>query len=318
MHRDIVPRAFTCDYTPVRDFMRTWGPQYYDHGPLKKLSPVSSKVMMYTHVGRMYALQPRADQTYVGDDGYHPLLPPEAGLWIFTAPTTTSRLLARKVLGQRRREVAESGSPEPLLRDPGSLREAFLAFMDTPHPLEILAGPAYGDDGSISRYHNPDHYKKGLGTVYAGRRKALQSRFSYGEPLTPIAGVVQGPFSTLRRVRQGTTLARRVGPPVRFVVVTTCACPYSATIMMSCGTSAPLLLHGAQGEAKRRVPADLSSARKWTASKLRESAGGGDTSEDTAFGCAEAPVVPRTAHVVTNMRGVGRNQPRERSAAGLE
>ena len=33
--------------------------------------------------------------------------------------------------------------------------------MDNPHPLETLGDSgAYGPDGSISRYHNPDHYTR--------------------------------------------------------------------------------------------------------------------------------------------------------------
>jgi hypothetical protein len=36
--------------------------------------------------------------------------------------------------------------------------------MDNPHPLDILGDPAaYGNEGAISRYHNPDHYTKSLG-----------------------------------------------------------------------------------------------------------------------------------------------------------
>jgi len=179
MHRDIVPRAFTCDYSPVRDFMRSWGKKYSDHGPLKSASPLSGKVLMYSHIGRVFALQPHKDQVYVGQDGYHPLLPPTPGLWSFSAPTPTSRANARRHANDLRRAAAARAKPEPEFSDPGCVREAFLAFMDSPHPLEILAGPAYGVDGSISRYHNPDHYKRALGTVYAARRSALERRFSH-------------------------------------------------------------------------------------------------------------------------------------------
>lgn len=114
-------------------------------------------------------------------DGYHPLLPPTPGLWSFSAPTPTSRANARRHANDLRRAAAARAKPEPEFSDPGCVREAFLAFMDSPHPLEILAGPAYGVDGSISRYHNPDHYKRALGTVYAARRSALERRFSHGE-----------------------------------------------------------------------------------------------------------------------------------------
>ena len=31
MHRDIVPRAFACDYSPVADILKGWGPGFRDH-----------------------------------------------------------------------------------------------------------------------------------------------------------------------------------------------------------------------------------------------------------------------------------------------
>lgn len=53
----------------------------------------------------------------------------------------------------------------------GSAREAAYALMNHPHPLDILADPgAYGDLGSISRYHNPDNYTRALGGVLRHRR----------------------------------------------------------------------------------------------------------------------------------------------------
>jgi hypothetical protein len=45
-----------------------------------------------------------------------------------------------------------------------NVRAALSALMDNPHPLDILGDPAaYGNEGAISRYHNPDHYTKSLG-----------------------------------------------------------------------------------------------------------------------------------------------------------
>lgn len=47
-----------------------------------------------------------------------------------------------------------------------SLHQAELAMLDTPHPLAVLSDPgAYGDAGSISRFHHPDHYTQALGSV---------------------------------------------------------------------------------------------------------------------------------------------------------
>jgi hypothetical protein len=48
--------------------------------------------------------------------------------------------------------------------------EALWQLMNFPHPLDILADPgAYGDAGSISRYHNPDNYTKAIGGVLRAR-----------------------------------------------------------------------------------------------------------------------------------------------------
>eukprot|EP00882_Tetradesmus_deserticola_P021861 GHRQ01023674.1.p3 GENE.GHRQ01023674.1~~GHRQ01023674.1.p3 ORF type:complete len:102 (-),score=42.52 GHRQ01023674.1:419-724(-) len=32
--RDIVPRAFSCDYSPVAELLRSWGPSWRDHSCL--------------------------------------------------------------------------------------------------------------------------------------------------------------------------------------------------------------------------------------------------------------------------------------------
>lgn len=48
-----------------------------------------------------------------------------------------------------------------------NVRAALSALMDNPHPLDILGDPAaYGNEGAISRYHNPDHYTKSLGGAH--------------------------------------------------------------------------------------------------------------------------------------------------------
>ena len=52
-------------------------------------------------------------------------------------------------------------------------RDAVWELMNCPHPLDTLADPAaYGDNGSISRYHNPDHYSRALGGVLRARGAA--------------------------------------------------------------------------------------------------------------------------------------------------
>ena len=53
--------------------------------------------------------------------------------------------------------------------------------MDNPHPLETLGDSgAYGPDGSISRYHNPDSYTRvRAGRPWNGHRSAAHDPVSH-------------------------------------------------------------------------------------------------------------------------------------------
>ena len=56
------------------------------------------------------------------------------------------------------------GPPAPTLFD------ATMELLDTPHPLDTLSEVgAYGPDGAISRFHNPDNYTRALGGVLRAR-----------------------------------------------------------------------------------------------------------------------------------------------------
>lgn len=58
-----------------------------------------------------------------------------------------------------------SSSSSALKKTPGGLTlgDAILTFMNSPHPLQTLGEVrAYGHNGSISRYHNPESYTKAL------------------------------------------------------------------------------------------------------------------------------------------------------------
>ena len=56
-----------------------------------------------------------------------------------------------------------------------SLKEAVMDLMNYPHPLDTLGEPsAYGPDGAISRYHNPDHYCRAIGGVLRTKTKPLR------------------------------------------------------------------------------------------------------------------------------------------------
>lgn len=85
---------------------------------------------------------------------------------------------------------AGAATPPPMfaaarLRPVKSVSAAVAALMDQPHPLEMLADKgSYGDDGSISRYHNPDHYTQAVGGVL--RARAGSSRW---RPLAELAEI---------------------------------------------------------------------------------------------------------------------------------
>lgn len=68
--------------------------------------------------------------------------------------------------------AAKKGKPA------ASLREALMDLMNNPHPLDTLGDPsAYGPDGAISRYHNPDHYCCVIGGVLRAKTKPMRMNF---------------------------------------------------------------------------------------------------------------------------------------------
>jgi hypothetical protein len=75
------------------------------------------------------------------------------------------------------------GLPAPTLFD------AIMELLDNPHPLDMLSEvTAYGPDGAISRYHNPDNYTKALGGVLRARKNPWKPLLS-GRPLADATGV---------------------------------------------------------------------------------------------------------------------------------
>jgi hypothetical protein len=117
----------------------------------------------------MLVLQPSPELTFIseGMGSYLPMLPAQPGVYeLLEKPSLASQMAAARTRAQSLRNGIATGTP-------ASNREQVLAaIMDCPHPLDTLADPgAYGPAGSISRYHNPDHYCKALGRVLADRRK---------------------------------------------------------------------------------------------------------------------------------------------------
>lgn len=187
MHKDIVPRAFGCDYSLVADILKRVHESFKENVCLS-----GSRVTMFHFVGKVMVLQPAAEAAFVAKEGYHAMLPQRPGLYMFRDPG-----MLQAVAAQVRRDaelvasavhcttdaisnlparatstlaVPTKAGAAPESPAVGSAQEAVWHLMNNPHPLDILADPgAYGDAGSISRYHNPDNYTRALGGVLKSR-----------------------------------------------------------------------------------------------------------------------------------------------------
>lgn len=132
MHRDIVPRAFACNYpNHVAQLLKTVNGSFRNHPCLNK------QKLLYAPVGEMLILQPDAKVS-----PQHDLLPSGSGLYLLTC------------------SISDLKEAEKLLR------AAKNAFLNTPHPLETLSDrSAYGNGGTIQRDHDMNSYLKCVRSV---------------------------------------------------------------------------------------------------------------------------------------------------------
>ena len=185
MHKDIVPRAFACDYSLVADLLRRVGESFREH---KCLS--GDRRVMFNFVGKMIVVQPANDAKFVGSDGYHPMLPARPGAYVVREPGTFAEVAAQvqrdaRVVADAITNLPASAATSLAVSETSSASarpkvasadEAVWQLMNYPHPLDILADPgAYGESGSISRYHNPDNYTKAIGGVLRSRGGAWRN-----------------------------------------------------------------------------------------------------------------------------------------------
>lgn len=130
MHKDIVPKAFTCDYSILRNVLTVF-PSFSHHPNLHRLR----QPHVYSFVGRMLILQPppptsvKQRKQLMRLDGslWHPMLPSEApGLYrVMSDDAPTKRL-------------------------------AFVEkFLNEPHPIQMMIHPS-----DIMRYHSIDSYAR--------------------------------------------------------------------------------------------------------------------------------------------------------------
>lgn len=145
MHRDIVPRAFSCHYPDhIAEILKRLNANFRNHPCL------DSQRLLYAPIGQLLILQPdnRVSPT-------HHLLPTGCALY---------------VLGHFRSTEIDS-EPSGAVQ----LRAAQIEFLNSPHPLETLSDPgAYGLKGSICRDHDSRNYLKTITEVLRHELKRLR------------------------------------------------------------------------------------------------------------------------------------------------
>lgn len=125
MHRDIVPRAFSCNYpNHVAEFLKAVNGNFRNHPCL------NNQKLLFAPMGELLILQPEEKFS-----PHHQLLPSGSGLYFLSYPLSGSKSSEK------------------------DLRAAEMAFLNSPHPLEILSDRgAYGSEGSIQRDHDMNSY----------------------------------------------------------------------------------------------------------------------------------------------------------------
>ncbi|KFK35428.1 hypothetical protein AALP_AA5G283200 [Arabis alpina] len=140
MHRDIVPRAFSCSYpNRAAKLLKALNRNFRNHPCL------NNQNLLYSPMGKLLILQP--SERFSPE---HPLLPPGSGLYVLTSKNT---------------DETEKG-----------LRAAKRVFFNSPHPLEILSDrSSYGSEGKIKRNHDMSSYLKALRHVIRKELKQIKA-----------------------------------------------------------------------------------------------------------------------------------------------
>ncbi|KAL8208086.1 hypothetical protein R6Q57_007498 [Mikania cordata] len=137
MHRDIVPRAFSCNYpNHVAQLLKRLCGTFRSHPCLNRNS------LLYTPLGKMFIIQPDEKSS-----PHHPLLPPGSALYVME---NTNR---------------------------GATKAALRTFLNSPHPIETLQHPsAYGSDGTILNDHDSSNYLKAVNGIIRQHTKAIRKK----------------------------------------------------------------------------------------------------------------------------------------------
>ncbi|KAL2510498.1 alpha/beta-Hydrolases superfamily protein [Abeliophyllum distichum] len=163
MHRDIVPRAFSCNYpNHVAEFLKAV------NGNFRNLPCLNNQKLLYAPMGEFLILQP--DEKFSPS---HDLLPSGSGLYLLSC--SVSKVESEKLI-----------------------RAAQAVFLNSPHPLEILSDrSAYGSEGTIQRDHDMNSYLKSVRNVIRQelnriRKARRQNRRKLWWPLVAPLGVNAG------------------------------------------------------------------------------------------------------------------------------
>ena len=169
MHRDIVPRAFACDYSPVKNILGKME-SFKNHRCLEGSQGKCLTPSLYQHVGDVYFMQPNADLlTFAKPEGYHPLFPDKQGLYRMVEPHATVKIAmdtVNMISRMLQNEWAFGESPAAMYDYATNKEQAIVEILNNPHPLEILKDTAaYGHHGAVSRFHKPKNYTRALGSL---------------------------------------------------------------------------------------------------------------------------------------------------------
>jgi len=172
MHRDIVPRAFACDYTMITNILGRME-TFRDHGCLKGDKEKNYAPSMYEHVGDIYFLQPDKDYLqFARPEGDSPMLPEGPGIWKMVEPPKSLKLAMdtmNRISSSLQNEWAFGDSLE-LYTYASDMNHAIDEIFNNPHPVETLKRTqAYGHEGGVSRYHKPKNYTRAIGVLLAGK-----------------------------------------------------------------------------------------------------------------------------------------------------
>ncbi|KAL3652915.1 hypothetical protein CASFOL_002596 [Castilleja foliolosa] len=132
MHRDIVPRAFSCEYPiHVAEFLKAVNRNF------RSLPCLNKQKLLYAPMGELLILQP--DNKFSPS---HDLLPTGSGLYLLSCQES---------------DITEADK---------QIQAAQAVFLNSPHPLEILSDrSAYGSGGCIQRDHDMNSYLKSVRNV---------------------------------------------------------------------------------------------------------------------------------------------------------